>query len=204
MLGATPTAAVLAGDVDGDGASDVVAINMTGAHRVFLGDGNANFRLSPNVLVSRGATRGALAPIARLKFPDLVLVGPSAVHVFFNDGHGNFGLGDTTRPVIQLNGTPEIILEAGDPYTDPGATATDDVDGALTASMTGAVDTAVLGTYTVSFAAVDSAGNAAVPVVADRSRQREARGRRRWRRRDRDAVPDAIARGAGLRSWRRR
>ncbi len=165
VLGATPTAAVLTGDVDGDGASDVVAINETGAHRVFLGDGNGSFKLTPNVLVSRGATRGVLAPLARLKRPDLVLVGPSAVHVFFNDGHGNFGLGDTTRPVIQLNGTPEVILEVGDAYTDPGATATDDVDGPLTPSMTNAVNTAVVGTYNVTFAAVDSAGNAATPVV---------------------------------------
>lgn len=165
VLGATPTSAVLAADVDGDGASDVVSINATGAHQVFLGDGNGNFRLHPRVLVSRAATRGALAPIGRSKRADLVLAGPDAVHVFFNDGRGNLGLGDASRPVIQLNGVPDVSIEVGAAYSDQGATVSDDVDGALTPTMTNGVNPAVIGTYTVGFAAMDSAGNAAVPVT---------------------------------------
>jgi hypothetical protein len=165
VLGATPTSAVLAGDLNGDGLSDVVSINDTGAHQLFVGDGNGNFQQHSRVLLSRGATRGALAPIGRMKRTDLVLAGAEAVEVFFNDGRGNFGVGDSTRPVIQLNGVPDVSLEAGAAYTDQGATATDDVDGTLTPTVTNGVNPAVIGTYTVSFAAMDSAGNAAAPVA---------------------------------------
>jgi hypothetical protein len=56
-------------------------------------------------------------------------------------------------------------MEVGGTYSDAGATATDDVDGALTPTVTNPVDPAVIGTYTVTYAAVDSAGNAAVPVT---------------------------------------
>jgi hypothetical protein len=164
-LGAAPTNAVLAGDVDGDGIADVVAINATGAHQVYIGDGNGNFRLHARVLVAKGATAGALGPIGRLQRPDLVLASPDALRVFFNDGHGNFGLGDTGRPVIQLVGTPEVSLEVQTAYTDAGATATDDVDGALTPTVANPVDPNVVGTYTVTYNAIDSAGNAAVPVT---------------------------------------
>jgi hypothetical protein len=164
-LGATPTNAVLAGDVDGDGIADIVAINATGAHQVYIGDGNGNFQLHGRVLVAKGATTGALGPIGRLQRTDLVLAAPDAIRVFFNDGHGNLGLGDTGRPVIQLVGTPEVALEVQTPYTDAGATATDDVDGALTPTVTNPVDSNVVGTYTVTYNAIDSAGNAAAPVT---------------------------------------
>jgi hypothetical protein len=164
-LGATATTAVLTGDVDGDGVSDIVAINAGGAHALFLGDGNGNFTRHSRLLVSRGASGGAIAPIGRGQRADVVLVGPEAVHVFFNDGRGNLGLGDTARPVIQLNGAQEISMELGTAYTDPGATATDDIDGALTPTVAIPVDPAVIGTYTVTYTAIDSAGNAAVPVT---------------------------------------
>jgi hypothetical protein len=56
-------------------------------------------------------------------------------------------------------------MDVGGTYSDAGATATDDVDGTLTPTVTNAVDPSVIGTYTVTYAAVDSAGNAAVPVT---------------------------------------
>jgi hypothetical protein len=138
-LGASPTTDVVTGDVDGDGSNDVVAVNATGAHQLFLGDGNGNFRLHPRVLVSRGALRGTIAPIGRLQRPDLVIGGTDAIDVFFNDGHGNLGLGDAVRPVIALVGAPEVTLEVETPYQDQGATVTDDID----ANLTPAVDNPV-------------------------------------------------------------
>jgi surface protein with Ig-like domain/uncharacterized protein DUF11/VCBS repeat protein len=164
-LGASPAAAVLAGDMDGDGSSDVIAINRTGAHRLFIGDGNGNFRLHPQVLVSRGATRGAIGPIGRQRRADLVLARPDGIDVFFNDGRGNLGLGDTSRPVIQLNGTPDVSIQVDGVYQDAGATVTDNVDSGLTPTVTNPVDPKVVGTYTVTYSAMDSAGNAAAPVT---------------------------------------
>lgn len=176
-LGAAPTTAVSTGDADGDGFADVLAVNSTGAQHVYLGDGNGNFRLHSQIFVSAGAVRGAIAPIGRLRRGDLVLAGADNVHVFFNDARGALGLGDTTAPVITLNGTPEIILEVGGAYEDPGANATDDVDGALTPAVSNPVDAAVIGTYTVTYSAVDTAGNAALPVTRTvRVNAREAQG----------------------------
>lgn len=68
---------------------------------------------------------------------------------------------DTTAPVVTLVGEAAIQLAVGDTFTDPGATATDDVDGALTPVVTGAVDTATEGSYTLTYTATDAAGNSA-------------------------------------------
>lgn len=51
-------------------------------------------------------------------------------------------------PVLKLNGKNEIIVEQGDPYEEPGATAEDDFDGDLTdkIEISGNVDTNTIGT----------------------------------------------------------
>lgn len=68
---------------------------------------------------------------------------------------------DTTAPVVVLNGAAAIQINIGDTFADPGATATDDVDGDLTAKIvvTGTVDTATAGLYTLTYTAIDVAGN---------------------------------------------
>ena len=74
---------------------------------------------------------------------------------------------DTTNPVITRNGAATINLTVGDTYTEQGATATDNVDGDITAniSTSGTVNTSVAGTYTVSYNVSDAAGNAATTVT---------------------------------------
>ncbi len=81
---------------------------------------------------------------------------------------------DTTAPVVTLVGDAAIQLTVGDAFTDSGATATDDVDGALTPVVTGSVDTTTAGSYTLTYTATDAAGNSAnvsrlVTVVASAS-----------------------------------
>ena len=51
---------------------------------------------------------------------------------------------DTTAPVLTLLGEAQVNVEAGVAYTDPGATAMDNLDGDLTdeIAVTGSVDTA--------------------------------------------------------------
>ncbi len=66
---------------------------------------------------------------------------------------------DTTPPVITLNGQSTITLEQGRNYIEAGATASDDRDGAVAVVMAGSVDTSTVGTYTLVYTAIDSAGN---------------------------------------------
>lgn len=68
---------------------------------------------------------------------------------------------DTTGPVITLNGSSNISLKVGEIYTELGAKATDSKDGDLTSKIitTGTVNTAVAGTYTITYTVSDSAGN---------------------------------------------
>gem|GEM_PF-332424 len=74
---------------------------------------------------------------------------------------------DTTAPVIVLVGASTINLNVGDTYTEQGATATDNIDGNLTSSIViaGTVNTAVVGSYAVTYNVSDAAGNAATEVV---------------------------------------
>lgn len=76
---------------------------------------------------------------------------------------------DTIAPVITLNGASTINLTIGDPpYSDQGATATDNVDGDISANIiTGGdiVDTNTPATYFITYNVSDAAGNAATEVI---------------------------------------
>ena len=75
------------------------------------------------------------------------------------------GGGDTTAPVITRIGSASINVAWGASYTDAGATATDNVDGSVTVTPTGSVNTAVPGIYTITYNARDAANNNAVAVT---------------------------------------
>ena len=68
---------------------------------------------------------------------------------------------DALGPVITLNGNALVGVALNDTYTDAGATATDNVDPSVTVNPSGTVDTATVGTYTITYSATDVAGNAA-------------------------------------------
>ncbi len=72
---------------------------------------------------------------------------------------------DNVKPVISLVGQASMSLIAGESFTDPGATFTDNVDGTGNATVSGSVNTAVVGTYTLTYSYTDAAGNAADPVT---------------------------------------
>jgi len=71
-------------------------------------------------------------------------------------------------PVLSLSGSAAVTLEAGDPYTDAGATASDIEDDNATLSaaivVSGSVDNMVLGSYTLTYNVTDSGGLSAAPV----------------------------------------
>jgi len=72
---------------------------------------------------------------------------------------------DSTPPVITLKGASTVTLTQGQRFTDPGADATDTVDGEVEVIVTGTVNTAAVGSYTLTYTAKDAVGNNAIAVT---------------------------------------
>ncbi|MBD3790521.1 MAG: DUF5011 domain-containing protein [Campylobacterales bacterium] len=66
---------------------------------------------------------------------------------------------DVVPPVVTLNGEANITINEYEEYAEQGATAHDERDGELNVTITGNVDTKTLGTYTITYTAIDKAGN---------------------------------------------
>jgi hypothetical protein len=52
-----------------------------------------------------------------------------------------------------------LTVVVGSAFVDPGATANDSCGGPLSVSVTGSVNTSVVGTYTLTYSATDASGN---------------------------------------------
>jgi len=75
---------------------------------------------------------------------------------------------DNTAPVITLNGNNPQMITVGASYTELGASANDNVDGNITASIIvnfSAVDSSTIGSYEVTYNVTDAVGNAATQVT---------------------------------------
>jgi len=72
---------------------------------------------------------------------------------------------DTEAPVITLTGENPQVIEAGTAYTELGATVSDNQPGSVITIDSSSVNTAVVGSYTVTYDAVDTSGNHAVQVT---------------------------------------
>merc|ERR1711998_22623 len=69
---------------------------------------------------------------------------------------------DTTCPTCKLNGgkkTQKAVREASFPYSDLGATCTDNIDGARPTKRTGTFNVETTGTYVLTYSASDKSGN---------------------------------------------
>jgi hypothetical protein len=163
LVGAAPTDTLQLGDLNRDSIPDLVAVNGTGVHQLFFGDGLGNFLLADEHILSLGVHRSQLIDVNGDGSLDLILagLGSNRVDIHANDGLGKLGLGDRTPPVLNLLGAASMTIDAGSEYLEPGGTATDDIDGDLTAAIevSGVVDTTLVGSYTVSYTVTDQSGN---------------------------------------------
>jgi uncharacterized repeat protein (TIGR01451 family) len=82
------------------------------------------------------------------------------------DASGNTGTAtrvvhvrDTTAPAVTVNGANPMTVAHGSAFVDPGATASDSCGGPLPVSVSGSVNTGVIGTYTLTYSATDASGN---------------------------------------------
>ena len=120
------------GDIDGNGSVDALTDGLLLLRYLFGLDGNT---LTEGVLGS-GAT---LTDSAALETYMATLM-PQA-------------------PYIILNGSATINHEQATSYVDAGATATDFIDGSVTVTTVGLVDSDTAGVYTLSYSATDTEGN---------------------------------------------
>jgi len=77
---------------------------------------------------------------------------------------------DSESPVISLVGDNPQLIYLGGGYTELGATATDNVDGDISANIvidSSAVNADAVGNYTVTYDVSDASGNSATQVVRD-------------------------------------
>jgi hypothetical protein len=76
------------------------------------------------------------------------------------------GYVDIHKPEIRLNGDNPMVLSFGEVYVEPGATVGDDVDTPITPTIDAStVNPMMVGTYTVTYDAVDAQGNNADQVT---------------------------------------
>ena len=162
-IGASPLSKMLAGDVDGDQLLDIIALNDAGVHQYYRGQANGGFSLNPQQIVSAGMRGGVLVDFNSDESLDLILAGADSrvVEIHANNGIGVLGLGDRNAPVVQLIGDANVVLPAGGLYDDPGASATDDIDGDLSneVQVSGSFNPNVVGTYTLTYSVSDQASN---------------------------------------------
>jgi len=144
----------------------VPAVDATGtpntntAITAFLGAATATDNVDLNPVVTNNAP---------LKFP----LGPTTVNFTSTDAAGNTStpvpvvvtVTDQTPPSITLNGANPLNIVQGSTFTDPGSVVTDNVSAGLAALVTGAVNTTVVGAYSLTYNASDAAGNPATPVT---------------------------------------
>ncbi len=73
---------------------------------------------------------------------------------------------DDVAPILEVIGDNPLVHNAGDTYTDEGASVSDNVDEAssITITTAGEVNADVVGSYTLTYTATDTAGNEATPV----------------------------------------
>ena len=101
--------------------------------------------------------------------PEPGVIGALVVDVIASDGELDSDifdlvvqvLADTVPPEITLIGAATVTVQQGGNYADPGASATDNVDGDVSDRIVvdNPVDTGTAGTYTITYSVEDRAGN---------------------------------------------
>ena len=172
LLGLSPTRDVLIGDVNEDGSPDLVFISASGVHQVWVASGGT-YSLRSEQIMDLDAGSGVLANLGDADDGDpggvdLALGGRgnAGVGVWLNDSQGNLGLGDAVPPELTLNGEASVSIPAKTAYVDAGATAIDNIDGDISASIVvgNPVNTSIVGSYTVTYNVNDRAGNPAAQI----------------------------------------
>ncbi len=162
ITGATNDTLVLFNnDPDGSAIQSTISYRFSGSHSsshyIYGVDTNTGYTVSSSE--NAGETVVTATPGGALM--------PSA------DGVLSFNItasqvSDLVAPVITLTGDNPQTITVGSAYSELGASANDNVDGEISASIiidASAVDTATVGSYRATYNVTDTAGNHAVEVI---------------------------------------
>jgi len=160
-----------------DGSGDRITV-YSGSHTggwptglaLDVAEGNLYWSANKDDTIRLGKMDGQTSPDST---PIVLVSGvnnPNDIELASVGGSGNSGGGDPVdeAPVITLLGDNPLQIECGTAYSDPGATASDDLDGDISGSIVvdaSAVNTSVTGSYVVAYDVSDSGGNAAEQVT---------------------------------------
>jgi len=161
-LAATPTAVNAM-------PSSMPVIALTGANPLTAAQGSTF--TDPGSTVTDNVDTGLTATVTGSV--NTAVVGTYTLTYNVSDAAGNaatvvtrtVNVTDQTVPVIALIGANPLTVAQGSAFTDPGSTVTDNVDAGLTATVTGTVNTATVGTYALTYNSSDAVGNAAIAVT---------------------------------------
>ena len=152
------------------------SITLNGANPQIISLGNSYLELGA---VAEDVEDGILTDQIIISGVSLInnnAVGSYTVQYSVTDSSGNTTIAnrtveiiDTTPPQLSLNGNSIISIEVGTTYNELGASATDNYDDnstiTSTISISGSVNTATLGSYTVLYDVTDSSGNSASTLI---------------------------------------
>ncbi|BCE01755.1 BspA family leucine-rich repeat surface protein [Marinicellulosiphila megalodicopiae] len=151
--------------VETDTQAPVITLN--GAADIQISLGTSYFELGANATDDED---GSITPVITSNVDD-TQIGSYSVLYTATDEAGNQAsitrtvevvLGaDTKAPTITLNGQAEVTLEYLDEYIETGAVAVDLREGEVQVEISGQVNNSILGDYTLTYTASDSANNIA-------------------------------------------
>ena len=128
----------------------------------------ANILSLTNLFVNDGPVDGNAWRHNTNRVAELIVSNRPSVHIGFIDADGisagylnamSIEEMDTQPPSIVLLGSDPLLFFIGDTFTDPGATVTDNLDATRTITGTGNLDLTTPGTYLLTYATSDAAGN---------------------------------------------
>ena len=145
----------------GTATRTVTVVDTTAPVITVIGDNPATVELN-STYTDEGATADSGETVISTSDVNTAIVGTYTVTYSATDASGNTGTAtrtvtvvDTTAPVITVIGDNPATVELNSTYTDEGATA----DSGETVISTSDVNTAIVGTYTVTYSATDASGN---------------------------------------------
>ncbi|MBB3123281.1 archaellum component FlaG (FlaF/FlaG flagellin family) [Mesoflavibacter sabulilitoris] len=147
-------------DIDNDGDLDIlIAMYYNRQNIIWINDGNGNFT-QDNIIGDTGYSFSLVVGDVN---------NDNELDIYI--ANGDYGiddnklwLQDTQAPIITLSGNDPETIEVGTMYTDAGASCTDNIDPTCSVTSGGTIDTSVIGTYTLTYDAIDSVGNIATQI----------------------------------------